>query len=394
MVSTIDRLADKYFPFARKLRRQLHQHPETAFEERETSKLLQDHLAPLGLLITRKVASTGFTALLKGDPNGKVAALRADMDALPVNEETGLPYRSKTKGKMHACGHDAHMSIAVGTAYILSDIRSDLKGSVKFIFQPAEETPPGGAIAMIEEGVLRSPDVDAIFGLHVDPDIPVGKIGIRDGVMMAGVVDFDLTVKGKGGHAARPDKCIDAIVVAANVVTQLQNIVSRRTDPLEPVVLTFGKISGGSARNVIAGEVTLSGTMRSLSNKTMARMKKLIENTCKHVTKASNAGFEIDYFTSYPPLINDESVNRYYRNAAQELYGKRSVVEIASPLMASEDFARFLEHIPGAMMRLGVRNSKTDAIYPWHHNRFNIDEDAIGIGMAVCSKAIYDFLES
>ncbi|MFH1892782.1 MAG: M20 family metallopeptidase [Candidatus Zixiibacteriota bacterium] len=394
MVSTIDRLADKYFPFARKLRRQLHQHPEAAFEERETSKLLQDHLAPLGLLITKKVASTGFTALLKGDPNGKVAALRADMDALPVNEETGLPYRSKIKGKMHACGHDAHMSIAVGTACILSDIRSDLKGSVKFIFQPAEETPPGGAIAMIEEGVLRSPDVDAIFGLHVDPDIPVGKIGIRDGVMMAGVVDFDLTVKGKGGHAARPDKCIDAIVVAANVVTQLQNIVSRRTDPLEPVVLTFGKISGGSARNVIAGEVTLSGTMRSLSSKTMARMKKLIENTCKHVTRASNAGFEIDYFTSYPPLINDESVNRYYRNAAQELYGKRSVVEIASPLMASEDFARFLEHIPGAMMRLGVRNSKTDAIYPWHHNRFNIDEDAIGIGMAVCSKAIYDFLES
>jgi len=394
MTLSFDRLAYKFFPAARKLRRQIHQYPETAFEEHKTGQLLREHLSRLGLLITENIAQTGFTALLEGSRSGRTVAYRSDMDALPVKEETGLPYKSRVDGKMHACGHDVHMSIAVGVASILAEIRSELSGSVKFIFQPAEETPPGGAIAMIDDGVLKSPDVDAIFGLHVDPEIDVGRIGIRDGVMMAGVIDFDLLIHGRGGHAAFPHKCIDSIVLASNLVGQLQTVVSRQIDPLEPAVLTFGKISGGTARNVIAGDVLLEGTMRGVSKKTLVQMKKIIENTWRNVTKAYGASLDIEYYTGYPPLINDRGVNQAFRQSARELYGRKSVIEIGVPLMGAEDFARYLEHVPGAMMRLGVRNKEIDAVYPWHHGKFQVDENAIAVGMAVCSKAIYDFLES
>jgi amidohydrolase len=394
MALSFNRLAKKFFPAARKLRRQIHQHPETAFEEHKTSQLLRENLSRLGLTISDNMAQTGFTAVLEGTKHGRTAAYRSDMDALPVREETGLPYKSRIEGKMHACGHDVHMSIAVGVASILSEIRSGLKGSAKFIFQPAEETPPGGAISMIDEGVLTSPGVDAIFGLHVDPEIEIGRIGIRDGVMMAGVLDFDLTIKGRGGHAALPHRCIDSIVLASNLVSQLQTVVSRRIDPLEPVVLTFGKINGGTARNVIAGDVTLEGTMRAVSKKTLTQMKRMIESTCRQVTKALGASFEIEYYTGYPPLVNDKRVNQVFRKSAYDLYGRKSVIELESPLMGAEDFARYLEHVPGAMIRLGVRNEEIDAVYPWHHSKFNVDENAIAVGMAVCSKAIYDFLES
>ncbi len=393
MISEIVSLADKYYPSVLRLRRHLHRYPELSFEEKETARFLRGRLKPLGLKISKNIGGTGFTALLSGGRGGKVAAFRADMDALSVTEETGLPYKSKHEGKMHACGHDVHMSIAVGVASILSEIKSALKGDVKFIFQPAEENPPGGAISMIEGGALKSPDVDAIFALHVDPTIPVGKLGIRDGVMMATVVDFDVQIKGTGGHAARPDRSVDAIVVAANVVGQLQSIVSRNIDPVEPVVITFGTISGGSARNAISDRVLLEGTMRSLSKKTMARMQRLLERTCKYVTKASGASYKISYLASYPHLANDMAINACIRRASQDILGKRKVLEIDAPIMGAEDFAQYLEHVPGAMFMLGVGNEKIGAVYPWHHGRFKVDEEAMKIGMAVCAKALYDFLE-
>jgi amidohydrolase len=247
---------------------------------------------------------------------------------------------------------------------------------------------------MVDGGVLESPRVDAILGLHVDPAIPVDRVGIRDGVMMARVVDFDLEVRGRGGHAARPDQCVDSVVVAANLVNQLQNIVARSVDPLEPVVLTFGKIEGGSARNAIADRVLLQGTLRALSKRTATKMKKLLDRTCRHVTKAAGASHEIRYIAGYPQLKNDPAVNRYVRQAAYDLYGKRSVVELDAPIMGAEDFARYLEHVPGAMFRLGVGNKKIGAVYPWHHSKFMADERAIKTGMGVCVKALFDLLES
>ena len=394
MNSRILKLADKYYPSARKLRRYLHQHPELSFEEKETAGKLREQLKPLGLKISKSIAGTGFTALLEGNRDGKIVGFRTDMDALPITEDTGLPFSSKHSGRMHACGHDMHMSIAIGIARILSEMRSDLRGAVKFIFQPAEESPPGGAIQMVEAGVLKSPDVDTILALHVDPAIPVEKLGIRDGVMMANVIDFDIEVKGDGGHACQPDRCTDAVVVAANLVTQLQNIVSRSVDPLEPAVLTFGKIDGGSARNSIADRVLLEGTMRSLSRKTEARMRRLLERTCRHVTKASGASYEIHYIAGYPQLKNDAVMNDHIRCAARELFGKRSVIELDAPIMGAEDFARYLEHVPGAMFRLGIRNKKIGAVYPWHHSKFMADERAIKVGMAVCAKALFDILET
>lgn len=394
MDSRILNLADKYYPSARKLRRYLHQHPELSFKEKETAGKLREQLKPLGLKISRNIAGTGFTALLEGNRDGKVVAFRSDMDALPITEETDLPFSSKQSGRMHACGHDLHMSIAIGVARILSEIRYDLRGAVKFIFQPAEESPPGGAIQMVEGGVLKSPNVDTIMALHVDPTIPVEKLGIRDGVMMASVVDFDIEVKGDGGHASQPDRCTDAVVVAANLVSQLQNVVSRGVDPLEPAVLTFGKINGGSARNAIADRVLLEGTMRSLSKRTATRMRKLLERTCRHVTQASGASYEIRYIAGYPLLKNDAVVNEHVRRAARELFGKRSIIELDAPIMGAEDFARYLEHVPGAMFRLGVGNKKIGAVYPWHHSKFMADERAIKVGMAVCAKALLNILET
>lgn len=394
MVSDILKLAEKQYPAAVKLRRQLHQYPELGFQEQKTASILRDKLRPLGLKISESIAGTGFTALLEGTGSGKVAAYRADMDALPITEQSDIPYKSRNAGKMHACGHDVHMSIAVGIASILSRIRSEIRGAVKFIFQPSEEMPPGGASRMIEEGVLRSPTVDMIFGLHVHPDVKYGKVGICDGVMMARVLDFNVEVQGRGGHAACPDECVDAVVVAANIVTQLQNVVSRGVDPLEPAVLTFGKIVGGTARNAIADKVSLEGTMRSLSKKSMSDMKKLVERTCRHVSGASGATCKFEYFTGYPQLENDIRANSFVRNAAVEMFGKKSVVESRKPMMGAEDFARYLAMVPGSFFWLGIRNPEIGAAHPWHHNSFTVDERAIKIGMAVGAKAIVDFLES
>ncbi len=392
MKSEIAKLADKHFKSAIRLRRRLHQYPELAFHEKKTAAALKEYLRPLGLKISGNIAQTGFTSLLTGNQPGKVAALRSDMDALAVEEKTGLPYRSKIKGVMHACGHDVHMSIAAGTAAILSDMRSSLKGSVKFIFQPAEESPPGGASMMIDQGVLISPDVDAIFGFHVDPEYKTGKIAVKDGVMMAGVDDFDLEITGESGHAAKPHQAVDAIVVAASVVSQLQNIVSRRIDPLEPVVLTFGTIVGGSSRNVIADRVSFKGTMRTLSRKTASRMRKLVEQTCRNVTQAAGAKYKLHFITGYPPLTSSKRINKHIRAGASEMYGSRCIVEIDNPIMAAEDFAQYLQHVPGAMFRIGVRNRQVGAIYPWHHNKFMVDEEAVRIGMAVCARTLIDFL--
>ncbi len=393
MKSEILQLTDAIFPDIRDLRRKLHQNPELAFEEKETARLLKDELSRTSLKIARNIAKTGFTALLNGNGSGPVAGYRADMDALPVEEQTGLPFASKIPGRMHACGHDSHMAIAVGVARIVSELSDQFPGSVKFIFQPAEESPPGGARQMVADGALKNPDVDCIFGLHVDPAFKTGKVAVKDGPMLAGVNDLNIIVRGRGGHAAKPDNCIDAVVTASAIVQKLQSIVSRSINPLEPAVITIGKIQSGTVRNVIAETARLEGTIRGLSEKTLKILRKEIKRSVSNVARAHGATVELEFAEGYPPLENDRTANFFIRSATSELYGMGSVLELDSPMMAAEDFAFYLEQIPGAMYRLGVRNKRVGSIHPWHNNEFTIDEEAMKIGMSVSALAIIKFLK-
>jgi len=388
----IKNIANSIFPQLVKLRREFHQYPELAFEEFETAERITRELKKLKLQLKTGIAKTGVMGVLYGDKKGRTVALRADMDALPVTEQTNLPYKSKNKGKMHACGHDMHMACVIGAATVLSRMKNELPGNVKFIFQPSEEVGPGGALFMIMAGALKNPEVKGIFGLHTEPSIPVGIMGVKQGAMMAHTNYFNLTITGKGGHGARPHQGVDAIMVAAQVIQALQTIASRKTDPLVPVVLSIGKIEGGTASNVICDKVVLRGTVRTLHKKVNEDIPKMIKNIVSGVTRSAGADFVLDYRRGYPVLINDPWMTDLAREAISKLYSKKAVHEIEHPVMGGEDFAYYLQKVPGTFMRVGVRNPKVKAVYPWHHPKFNVDEKAIGIGTAVLSQCVFDFL--
>ncbi|HEX7400664.1 MAG TPA: amidohydrolase, partial [candidate division Zixibacteria bacterium] len=322
----------------------------------------------------------------------KTVALRADMDALPILEQTNLPYKSKNQGIMHACGHDVHMACVIGAAKILSAMKDELNGNVKFIFQPSEEVQPGGAKPMIQAGVLQNPKVTAIFGLHCDPSIIIGKIGIREGPFMAQADDFDIIIHGTSGHGARPHDGVDAIVVAAQVIQALQTIASRKISPVEPVVISVGKIEGGTARNIICDRVTLKGTARSLNQKVANRIPMLLKEIAGGIAKSAGASVEVIYHTGYPVLVNPPKTTDMARNTISRMFGEDAVYEIPKPLMGAEDFAYFLQKVPGSFLRLGTRNPSKGTTYPWHHPKFNVDEDAIKIGSSVLTGLALDFL--
>ena len=391
LLSTVTALARKGFPDQVKWRRHLHQYPELSDQEFETTAFLKRELQRLGLKIRPLRMPTGIVAELKGSRPRPIVAVRSDIDALPVTERTGLPFVSKIPGRMHACGHDVHMATALGTAAILSHLRDELSGTVRFLFQPAEETPPGGALQMIKHGALTG--VDAIFGLHVDPHLPVGMVGLCDGPMMASVCDFDITVHGRGGHAARPHLAVDAIVVASAVVDALQKIVSRCTDPQVPVVLTVGRISGGTARNVIADRVELTCTVRTLAPDLARKLPTLIRRTVSGVCRAYSAKGETKIVASYPMLVNDNSINDLYRDVFGAMFGPRKV-RSAERSLGGEDFARYLEIVPGAMCRLGVRNPRIGATEPWHSSKFVADENAMSCGAALLAGSVFKYIES
>ena len=294
---------------------------------------------------------------------------------------------------MHACGHDVHMAIVWGAAKILSEIKSELAGSVKFLYQPAEEEPPGGAKSMIAAGALTKPSVSAIFGLHVDPTIPVGKIGLKDGPMMARVDDFNVIVRGRSGHGARPQETVDAIVAASALVTAFQTIPSRKVNPLDPVVVTIGKMEGGKARNIIADEVRLYGTVRSLDKKVAAKIPAMIKKIVDGVCKTHDAKYELDYQVGYPVLNNSPEINCIIREAATGMYGRKAVADKDRPGMGAEDFACYLEKVPGAMFLLGIRNKKVGADKPWHHPQVKIDETAIPFAASILAGAVWEYLE-
>ncbi len=387
VTAALDRTVQKRFPSAVKLRRHLHQYPELAFQEHKTAKTIAAELKALGYEVKTGVGRTGVVGTLHNG-TGRVIAVRSDMDALPVTEQTGLPFASRNPGVMHACGHDSHMASVTNTAAVLAELRDHWRGTVKFLFQPSEEEPPGGAIEMIADGVLRKPAVDMIFGLHVDPWIPTGKVGIKDGPMMAQVDDFDLDITGKSGHGARPHLGNDAIYIASQVIDALQSIASRRVDPLEAVVVTLGTINGGTARNVLAGSVSLRGTLRTLNAKTSKSAKSLIQKIARGTAQTHGGDASVQFHAGYPALNNATEANNIFRSVIRDTFGRKAIVELTEPMMGGEDFAYFLQNIPGAMMRVGVNNKAVGSTYAWHHPRFTIDEEALLIAIRVMAGTV------
>jgi amidohydrolase len=359
------------------LRRAIHRRPELGFEERETAALIERELDALGIE-RRRLAGTGVVGILRGGRHGRVAALRADMDALPIDERTGLPFSSQIAGAMHACGHDAHTAMLLGAARVLSERRDAFQGTVVLIFQPAEEG-PGGAEPMIAEGALDAPKVDAIAMLHVDVRLNAGTIGITPGPVNASADELHLTIRGRGGHGAYPHNAVDAIPAAAAVVTALQNIAARETDPLGAVVVTIGTIRGGYRNNVIADSVEMTGTLRAFDPNVRDALQSRVERIANGVAGAYNATAEVNVVRGYPPVVNDSGLAEEFTNYVRE---KTQInVERPMPTMGGEDFAYFAQRVRGLQIRLGVRNESIGAIHSGHSPQFLIDEAALPVGV-------------
>jgi len=377
-----------------KIRRFIHMNPELGNREVETARLIAARLQPLGFEVRTGVAKTGIVAVLRGGQAGPAVAIRADMDALPVQETTGLPYKSLNPGVMHACGHDVHSSIVLGTALVLNAIKDSIKGSVTFLFQPAEEGAPegeeGGADLMVREGALDNPPAAAVFGFHVWPE-PTGRVLIAPGNVTAAADSFSITVKGKSAHGARPQEGLDAVVIAAEIVTALQTIVSRATDPTDPAVLTVGTITGGSRRNIIADRVTLEGTIRTLSEANRKKVPQLVESIVKNITEIYGAGYQYEYKPGNPSVFNNPELTSAMTPTLVRLLGKDKVVEW-KPQMIAEDFAFLARKAPGLYFFLGVRGPGQPAA-PLHSPDFSPDENAIPLGVRIMTHLVLDALE-
>ncbi len=373
------------------IRRTIHMHPELGFEEVETSQLVAQWLEKFGLEVKTGIAKTGVVGLLRGGQPGKTVAIRADMDALPIEEANEVPYRSQVKGKMHACGHDAHTTILLGVARFFSSLRDQIKGNIKWIFQPAEEGGGGGKV-MAEAGVLEDPKVDAIFGAHVYPDLNIGQVGIHEREGLAATDRFIIKLLGKGGHGAYPHLCKDPILAAGHMITQIHSIVSRNVPPLESAVITIGKVSGGTAFNIIPDEVELIGTVRSLTPQVREILKNRLEEEVQGVARSFGIDYHFTFDYGYPALINDPPMSRLVASVCTRAIGQENVIYV-KPSMGGEDFAYYLQKVPGAFFRLGCRNEKKGIVQTFHNANFNIDEDVLPFGVEVFVRIIDEFLE-
>ncbi|NLC55587.1 MAG: amidohydrolase [Armatimonadetes bacterium] len=372
-------------------RRDLHQHPELGYQERRTAGIVAERLRALGVPVRTGIAETGVVGLVRGHHEGATVMLRADMDALPLQEATGLPYASQTPGVMHACGHDGHTAMLLGAARVLAETRDQLRGCVKLVFQPAEES-YGGAQRLVEAGVLRDPEVSAAFGLHLWNTLPLGTVGITAGPAMASTDSFTLTLRGKGGHAAAPHQAADPVVAAAHFVVAAQSVVSRTADPLRPAVFTIGAIHGGEAANIIPEEVVLRGTLRTLDADTRARLVERIRAVLMGTAAAHGVSGIVDHRRGYPCLVNDESACALARAAAASVVGASHVVA-PHPTMGGEDMAYYLQVVPGCYLWLGSASSADGAGVPHHNPRFQFDERALGIGVEILVRLARQFLE-
>ncbi len=371
-------------------RRRLHQRPELGFKEKLTADFVSQKLQAWGIEHQTGIAKTGIVATIKSDRPGPVLAIRADMDALPIQEENDVSYRSQHDGVMHACGHDGHTAIALGTASYLSGHRQDFSGTVKMIFQPAEEG-PGGAKPMIEEGALKNPDVEAIIGLHLWNNLPLGTVGVRSGALMGAVECFRVQILGRGGHGAMPDQTIDSVVVSAQIVNALQTIVARNVNPLESAVVTVGELHAGTAMNVIADTARMSGTVRYFNPALEDYIGKRIEEIIAGVCQSHGANYELDYWRLYPPVINDAQIAELVRSVASEVVETPAGIMPTCQTMGGEDMSFFLQEVPGCYFFLGSANPEKDLAYPHHHPRFDFDETALGMGVEMFVRCVEKF---
>lgn len=373
-------------------RRDIHQHPELGFAEKRTSSIIVKLLKEWDLEV-EQVAGTGVVGLLEGGVSScKTIAIRADMDALPLEEDTNLPCSSVNKNIMHACGHDGHTAITLGTAHVLSKLKDNLPGNIKFIFQPAEEG-PGGAKPMIEAGVLANPQVDMIIGLHIWPMFHSGEVGFKSGTVMAATDKFIIRIIGKGTHGAHPDQGVDPVVIGSHLVLALQDLVSREIDPLEPVVITCGSFHAGSANNIIPEEAVIEGTVRTLSSEIRQFIYHRIKEVTAGITGAMGAEHQLVYEFGYPATVNDADITEQIRQVAINTLGAKAVKEVTRISMGGEDFAYFLEKVPGAMFFLGTRNPEKGIIYPAHSPHYNFDEDILPIGVELFCRSAFRLLK-
>ncbi len=388
MLSQIKEIAANLTPRLIEIRRHLHSHPELSGQEYQTAAYIAEVLSTCGLQVQELVGKTGVVAELIGaEQDSRLLAIRTDMDALPIQERTGLAFASQHRGIMHACGHDVHTTVGLGTAMLLSQLGEPLPGDLRFLFQPAEETAQG-ASWMVRDGVMNG--VDSIFSLHVFPTIPGGSVGIRYGALTAAADDLEMTIIGESGHGARPHEAIDAIWIASQVITTLQQAISRTQNPLRPVVLTIGKIEGGRAPNVIADRVRMLGTVRSLHPETSAALPAWIEQVVAGVCQTYGAKYELHYKRGVPSVQNDLALTQIVESAAQEAWGSDRVQILLEPSLGAEDFSLYLDHAPGTMFRLGVGHADRHN-YPLHHPQFEIDESAIITGVVTMAYAAWKY---
>ena len=371
-------------------REHMHRFPELSFQEEETMQFVSNTLTTLGIDQKTHIGGTGVVAMIHplNGPTETCIALRSDLDALPIQEENDLPFKSTKNGIMHACGHDVHTAILLGAAEIIQKHRADLTQSVKLIFQPGEEKNPGGASLMIQDGVLENPSVACAFALHVFPELEVGKVGFRTGMYMASCDEIYITIHGKGGHGATPQNCIDPIVIGSNLILQLQQIISRRANPTIPSVLSFGHFEALGATNVIPSKAILKGTFRTMDEDWRKEALFLIEKMAKEITEGNGANLTLEISKGYPFLINDEEQTLRLKEKATQLLGIEQVVDL--PLrMTSEDFAFYSQKVPVCFFRLGVRNEEKGIVYGVHHPKFNIDDQALVTGMNMMAYAVF-----
>lgn len=382
-------LAKNIQPYLQEIRREFHKYPEISYEEKQTEKIIIEELKKIGTFtIKENINGYGIIADMEGAKPGKTIALRADMDALQICEETGLSYSSKNKGIMHACGHDCHMTMVLGAAKLLSEKKNEIVGNVRLIFQPAEElSPKGGSRGMIEAGALDN--VDSIFGLHVWPDLPLGKIGVKSGALMAASDHFVVKIKGKSSHAAKPNEGIDALVTGAQFVTAVQTIVSRNADPMKSIVITIGKMQAGSRYNIVAEECILEGTCRTFAPEMRELAEKRLQTILEGICTLSGCTGVLNYEKGYMALENDPISTEYMEKIIKNLYGEKNVVKV-EPAMTAEDFSFYLDKKPGAFAWIGT-TAEGEKMYHLHNSRYAPNEDVLWRGAALLAQLVLDF---
>ena len=391
MLEQIKELAEELAPRLIEIRRHFHAHPELSGEEHQTAAYVSGVLSSCGLMVEEGVGKTGVVGELKGNGATNLhLAIRTDMDALPIHEATELEFASRIPGVMHACGHDLHTTIGLGTAMILAQFRDSLPGNVRFLFQPAEEIAQG-ARWMVDDGVMK--DISAIFGVHVFPTIPAPSVGIRYGALTSAMDDLEIIIQGEAGHGARPHQAIDAVWISAQVITALQQGISRMQNPLHPLVLSIGQINGGSAPNIIADQVKMVGSVRSLNLECRENLPTWIKSIVEGICNTYGAKCTVNYNHRLPSVQNDLELTRIMEKSVQEAFGEEQVISILEPSLGAEDFALYLEHAPGTMFRLGI--GKTNAHnYPLHHPRFELDESSIVTGVVTMAYSAYKYFQS